>query len=104
MKQADLFAAQERGKLGAQRAGQRAERLDPNWIELAALYLALYADLAPEPFLVEQASTKYPRRPLDGRAWGQAVRHAARQGWIKRVGYAPSASSNGSPKCLWAKR
>ncbi len=37
----------------------------------------------------------------DARAWGQIMKMAEKRGVIKRVGYAPTASSNGSPKALW---
>jgi hypothetical protein len=97
-----LQMARERGQTGARRASERADRHVDGWTERAARYLGTYASLG-DPFLIEQATAKYPHTPPDGRAWGAATRMAARRGWIRRVGYAPAASSNGSPKCLWAK-
>lgn len=35
------------------------------------------------------------------RAWGAVMRRAAKEGLIQKIGYAPSASSNLSPKTLW---
>ena len=39
--------------------------------------------------------------PTDERAWGGVIKRAARLGIIVRVGYAPAASSHGSPKPVW---
>jgi hypothetical protein len=39
--------------------------------------------------------------PPDPRAWGHVMRAAKRKGLIKGIGYAPSKSSNGSPKVQW---
>ena len=41
--------------------------------------------------------------PPDGRAWGHVMARARSRGLIVAVGYGPAASSNGSPKVLWAK-
>jgi len=104
MQQPDLFAARERGQTGSRRAGERADRASEDWTEDAAYYLRLYASLCfGKPFLIEAVSANYVNPPPDRRAWGHATRLAAKRGWIKKVGYAPAASSNGSPKCLWAK-
>jgi hypothetical protein len=40
-------------------------------------------------------------RLKDARAWGLVLERAEKLGVIKNVGYAPSFSSNGSPKVLW---
>ena len=101
--QPDLFAGVERGKLGSRRAANRAERVDPGWTEQTALHLKRCAEEGSEPFLVEEAACFYRPQPANRRAWGHAVRLAVKNGWIRKVGYAPAASSNGSPKCLWAK-
>ena len=39
--------------------------------------------------------------PIDKRKWGSAFREAERRGILRNVGYAPTASSHGSPKVLW---
>jgi len=39
--------------------------------------------------------------PENAKSWGAVFQRAARLNIIRRVGYAPSASSNMSPKCLW---
>lgn len=40
-------------------------------------------------------------RLKDARAWGPTLKKAEKHGIIKRVGFAPTVSSNGSPKVLW---
>jgi hypothetical protein len=104
MMQPDLFAARERGKVGSRRAGERADRASDGWTEKAANWIRVYADYSihGESFLIEEASSHFGTPPPDPRAWGHATRLAVKRGWIKKVGYAPAASSNGSPKCLWA--
>ncbi len=41
--------------------------------------------------------------PHDSRAWGAVMRRAARARLIEKIGYAPAASSHGSPKPLWKR-
>ena len=106
MQQPDLFAARERGQTGSRRAGERADRASEGWTERAALRIKWFARDKGFPFdafLIEAVSKDYPFPPPDPPAGGHATRHAVRRGWVKKVGYAPAASSNGSPKCLWAK-
>ena len=104
MMQADLFAARERGKTGSRRASERADRASEGWTERAAQRIRQHASCVDvDRFLIEEVAYGYPWAPPDPRAWGHATRLAVRRGWIKQVGYAPAASSNGSPKCLWAK-
>jgi hypothetical protein len=40
--------------------------------------------------------------PQEKRAWGPVLKRAEKNGLLKNVGYAPTKSSNGSPKVLWA--
>jgi hypothetical protein len=112
--QIDLFCAPARDALatarrdlGIARAQRRAEReAGDDWTETAAAYLADYAHRVAggQPFLIEDArdaaGARVPRVE-NGRAWGGAVRAAARRKWLVRAGYAPARSSNHSPKCLW---
>ena len=103
MQQPDLFAARERGKTGSRRASERADRASEGWTEKAAACLHRWA-ADNERFLIEDVSRSgMTSSPPDPRAWGHATRLAVKRGWIKKVGYAPAESSNGSPKCLWAK-
>jgi hypothetical protein len=100
MKKLNMKLARSRADLGSLRAGTRAEVLSPGWTYLAALAIRNHAK-GRKPFRIEQVALNYPDKPPDGRAWGHAARAAQRNGWIRRVGYAPAATSHGSPKCLW---
>jgi hypothetical protein len=100
MKKLNMKLARSRADLGSLRAGTRAEVLSPGWTYLAALAIRNHAK-GRKPFRIEEVALSFPDKPPDGRAWGHAARAAQRNGWIRRVGYAPAASSNGSPKCLW---
>lgn len=97
----------ERRDVGMERAREKAEReLGPTWTREAAEYLRVYAKevAAGQPFLLEdarEASVAKLGQPTNLKAWGPAVIHAQRSGWIRRHGYRPARSSNGSPKCLW---
>jgi len=97
-----LSMARDRGQTGSRRAGERADRASEGWTERAAYAIWEHAGCG-ERFLIEDVAFGYPWTPPDPRAWGHATRLAVKRGWIKKVGYAPAASSNGSPKCLWAK-
>lgn len=106
MNQPDLFAteAPARRDLGIARARRRAEReCGPTWTDEAAEYLARYARRTHgQPFLIEDAVEVCPlRRPSNPRAWGAAVRQAARKGWIVKAGAAPARTSNCSLKWQW---
>lgn len=107
MNQQDIFAARERGREGSRRAGERADRKVDGWTERAASALREFSIWSSsEPFLVEEVAYHMGYRvgvPPDGRAWGAATRLASQRGWIRKVGYAPAISSNGSPKCLWQR-
>lgn len=105
--QRDLFAtAGARRDLGIARAEARANRRipSPEWTAAAAATLSEFLGYRLTPFLAEEFvawAVKRMAAPPDPRAWGGPIRRAASQGLIRRVGYAPAASSNLSPKCLW---
>lgn len=112
MIQADLFEApspkaiaRARRDTGIKRAADHAEHVDPTWIERAIGYVKEYCARHPAPFLAEDVREWSEElgfaKPVDGRAWGAVLQRAAKLRIIKRVGYAPANSSNGSPKCLW---
>jgi hypothetical protein len=102
---ADLFTwAEKRRDIGMERAVEHADSAEEGWSADARAALLAYARRIGRPFLVEEvreAATWLPAPP-DGRAWGAVTRRAALAGSIVRVGYAPAASSNCSPKCLWS--
>lgn len=75
-----------------------------DWVQTAAEEIGLYAIFNPGPFLIEDARVRIAHvgEPSDPRDWGHAARAAERQKRIRRIGYAATRSSRGSPKVLWA--
>lgn len=102
----DFTAAKTRGDLGAERAAGKAERTAPGWIDRAAEVVRDFArGSGPFSFTIEEARAGF-RAPqgVDLRAWGAVTRRAIALGYIEATdGYAPAASSNGSPKRLYRK-
>jgi hypothetical protein len=96
--------AETRRDLGIERAGEHADRVDDGWTDRAADEIAAFARAKGKPFVIEEVRPEAETRigaPPDERAWGAAARKAARAGAIEKVGYAPTNSSNRSPKTLW---
>lgn len=93
--------------VGAERAGAKADRATEQWTIRAYRFLVVYASRrGRKEFLMEdvrKAAEQSPSYvpPPDGRAWGAVALRAKKDGAIAHAGYAPSESSNGSPKCLW---
>ncbi|NKF21556.1 hypothetical protein [Solimonas marina] len=99
-------AAAARRDTGIQRAGEHADRVSPDWIAEAARFIATYAETHVD-FLAEDvvaASAGIIAPPPDGRAWGAALRRAAANGVIEKLGYRPAKTSNLSPKVAWGSR
>ena len=100
-----LAEAVSAGERGMQRAADHAEREAPGWGELAFDFLERFAAETDGPFLaeevVEAAAGIVPPAP-DARAWGSVFQKASRRKVIRRVGYAPAATSHGSAKPLWS--
>lgn len=88
---------------GIQRAGDHA---GDGWKRRARGYLLEYLATHSGAFLAEDVREFAEERgldlPPDGRAWGAVVQGAARDGCIRKIGYAPARSSNLSPKVQWA--
>lgn len=108
----DFTAAKTRGDLGAERAAHRAQRAAPGWIDRAAEAVRDFCrhNLAgmTGQFTIEVARERAMSfglpPPPDARAWGHVTRRAVQLGYIEPTGgYAPAASSNGSPKRLYRK-
>lgn len=94
----------DRGHSAARAAADKADEIAPGWMETAAQQLFMYAVRSREPFTIEQARQECMPTPegADARSWGHVTRLAVRRGWIEVTGgYAPAASSNGSPKRLY---
>lgn len=101
-------AARTRGDLGAERAANKAERSAPGWIDRAAESVRAFArEQGVLSFTIEEARVEFAAMipaPPDLRAWGHVTRRAVALGYIAPTGgYAPAASSNGSPKRLYSK-
>jgi hypothetical protein len=102
-----MKAAHERADDGAKRAAEHADRVRAAWTQGAFDCLVVWLTWYPESFLAEQFVTECIGNgyapPPDARAWGAVIQRAARKGCIVKVGYAPAATSNGSPKVLWRR-
>lgn len=89
---------------GMQRAVQHADAVDMFWSETAYAHVFDFCKTQ-TTFLTEDARAFAEGRglnpPPDGRAWGAVMQRAARNGLMRKVGYAPAKSSNLSPKVLW---
>lgn len=103
--QLSLSLALDRADAGIQSSGEHADRVESGWRFQAMTLVALYARQIGRPFVIEEARAFAEANglpfPPDGRAWGSATRLAAAKKRIRKVGYAPTASSHGSPKVQW---
>lgn len=102
----DFEAAERRACRGMRLAAEKTQRkIDPEWVEKAiAAMVGFLKNYPAEAFTVEQvraAVAAKVQRPTDLRAWGVATRTALARGSIERVGSAPAASSNNSPKSTY---
>lgn len=95
---------------GIKRAEDHAERTEPGWVDRAAEAVREVAQVAAAHFVNGEFTVEQARAlngsdlppPPDGRAWGAVTRRALVLGYIEPTGgYAPAASSNGSPKRLY---
>lgn len=99
--QHEAQAARLRAELGATRAADKAQRLDPSWTDTALEAVRAHAR-DHEVFMAEDVVKHCPMpQSADPRAWGSVLQSARRRGWIKPDGYAPANSSNRSPKVRW---
>lgn len=105
MLQLTLDDALSRADAGIARVTLATERRVPGWVDMAIERLRSWAQARPEPFTIEIARAAIEPglpEPSDGRVWGAVTRAAVRAGVIEPTGgFAPAASSNGSPKRLY---
>lgn len=100
--------AKDKRDIGMARATDRASREQEAWADVAMFYLVVFSSFAnlgeKNKFLAEDV-IEFCKVNLfeapDSRAWGSVFRRAAKEGVIRKVGYAPAKSSNLSPKTLW---
>lgn len=105
----DLFdQARERRDTGIERVIDKADEVSPGWSDAAYTALCQYLKQQPHPFVIEQAREWAEEwgleHPHDGRAWGAIAQRAHKAGLIQKHGYAPTHSSNLSPKVAWRRR
>jgi len=82
----------------------KADKKNAGWVAAALAKLETFAQESTGKFTIEQARAAIEAelpKPHDLRAWGQVTRQARGTGLIVQDGYAPAASSNGSPKPLY---
>jgi hypothetical protein len=99
--QPSLEEAHERGTQGLMRAAARTERATIGWVDMAVGKLRTFAEASNDSFTMEQARASFESSipaPKDLRSFGAVTRKARALGIIHQVGYAPTVTSNGSPK------
>lgn len=84
-----------------------ANRAKARWSEDAEAAVMSYCQYYRTEFLTETVRewaefNDLVDVPPNSKAWGGVMRRCAANGIIKKVGFAPSKSSNLSPKTLWA--
>ena len=106
----DLFDTHEprrRARIGMERVSQAVEKECPGWMDIALDAIRRFAGGNPGTFTAERMRTVLePELPPTDRLriWGPLVQAAIRKGYIRPTkGYAPAASSNGSPKRLYSR-
>jgi hypothetical protein len=102
----DFKAARERRDTGMQRAADHANRVEPEWSDKAYRLAVKMFEIRDASFLAEDVVRSLAGvipDPPDKRAWGHIFQRAARNGVIEKIGYAPAATSNCSPKVLWRR-
>ena len=96
--------ARQRAGRGIESSARHSDDVRPNWTSVGVQYVRAYArhhDLFMAEHVREFAEgQRFPKAP-DARAWGKIMRQAARDKIIISHGFAPSNSSNRSPKVLW---
>ncbi len=102
--------ADGRARMDAARAAANAaiaggeRNASPDWRRRAVEIIA-----AMDPgreFMAEDVTTRLASEGVtthDPRAMGAVMRDAQRRGLAERIGWAPAASSHGSPKVLWRR-
>lgn len=92
---------------GIKRSSAHADAASKLWSERAYRWFVIYARTHAE--FITEAAREYAEAqcipaPPDKRAWGAVAQHAAREGIVESIGYAPANSSNRSAKVLWRSK
>ena len=98
-----LRRAREAGEDGMTRAAEHADREIPRWQDMAYAAACTSVREMPACFTFEQLRAVVAvEDPPDLRAWGAVCQRMVREGDIVATGgYAPAASSHGSPKRIY---
>lgn len=104
----DFEGAVKRAEDGVKRSASKASRLEPGWIEKTIEEVRAIVQARDESalFTIEEVRAQCAPMPAgsDARGWGQVTRRVTALGIIVRTGFfAPTASSNGSPKPIYRK-
>ncbi len=101
----DFDAAAARRDAGMASALDHAEADVPGWGDRCLDLMRAFAAQERQPWTCEEfrayAYAHDLPPPDEQRAFGPVTQRAIRAGLIRRVGYAPAASSNGSPKPVY---
>ena len=89
------------------RALEHAESVTDNWGEIAYQFLTSFAMNAAGNFTSEDVSDAASQDmtfpvPVSPRAWGVVYQRAARDGWIKQVGFSRAKRRHASVCPLWS--
>ena len=102
-----LQTVQSRRDMSMALAVAKADRDREGWSEDALAAVRVFVRAHPDEQFLTEAVRQWCVEmqfiePADNeRAWGAVMRRAAKDGLVRKVGYAPSMSSNLSPKTLW---
>lgn len=103
----NMGAALRARDAGMASSAAHAEADQEGWQDTAYFWLAHYITARKDPFTMEdfrlRAAMFGMPQPTELRAYGALTRRALKYGLIQKVGFAPVASSHGSPKALYAK-
>jgi hypothetical protein len=102
-----LHKAAEAAERGIQSSAEHAESDSPGWQGRALGFLGRYAASQIASWTIEDfrlwAASHGLEQPDEARAYGSLTRKALQRGYMVRVGYAPTVSSRGGPKPLYAR-
>lgn len=94
---------------GMQRAVDHADRVEPNWSNVAEGWVRIYA-MDHLEFMCEEvrrfAESKGISKPPDKRAWGAVMMRCAKLGIVEKVGlgYAKDPKVHMNPASVWRSR
>ena len=102
----DFQAARARRDQGMASSEAHANDDAPGWSDQCFVLLCRFVDERTEPFTIEDfrpwAYSRGLSKPAEERAFGGVTQRAIRQGVMVRVGYKPTASSNGAVRATYA--